>query len=177
MWTIIDSPVGELRLVARDGSLTAVEFLGEMPSGPGEAASVRRHAERGLAADGMPRGDRDDDDALLVETARQLTAYFAGDLKDFDLPVKPDGTPFQRRVWSALRDIGYGETRTYGEIARGLGLTGHGARAVGVANGRNPVPIVIPCHRVVGADGALTGYGGGMHRKQTLLSLETDALF
>ena len=80
-------------------------------------------------------------------------------------------------MWSALRDIGYGETRTYGEIAGGLGLTGHGARAVGRGQRPQPVPIVIPCHRVVGADGALTGYGGGMHRKQTLLALEPDALF
>ena len=177
MWTIMDTPVGELRLVAQDGALTAVDFLGEMPSGPDESASVRLHATRGLGADGRPRGERDDADPLLVEAVRQLTAYFAGDLKDFDLPVAPDGTPFQQRVWGALQDIGYGETRTYGDIARGLGLTGHGARAVGLANGRNPVPIVIPCHRVVGANGSLTGYGGGMHRKQTLLELEQDALF
>jgi methylated-DNA-[protein]-cysteine S-methyltransferase len=178
MWTTIDSPVGELRLVALDGALTAVEFLGEMPDGPGEAASVRHHASRGTTPeDGRARGDRVDDDALLVETARQLAAYFAGDLKDFDLPVAPEGTPFQQRVWAALQGIGYGETRTYGEIAGGLGLTGHGARAVGLANGRNPIPIVIPCHRVVGADGSLTGYGGGMHRKQTLLALEQTTLF
>jgi methylated-DNA-[protein]-cysteine S-methyltransferase len=176
MWTTIDSPVGELRLVARDGMLTAVEFLGEMPDGAGEAASVRLHASRGTE-DIRTRGERVDDDALLVETSRQLAAYFAGELKDFDLPVAPDGTPFQRRVWMALQDIGYGETRTYGEIARALGLTGHGARAVGLANGRNPIPIVIPCHRVVGADGSLTGYGGGMHRKQTLLALEQTTLF
>lgn len=174
MWTIIDSPVGELRLVAQAGVLTAIEFLGEMPTGPGEAASVRHHEHRG--ATDHDAGTRVDDDELLVEAGRQLAAYFAGDLKDFDLPVSPSGTPFQRRVWGALQEIGYGETRTYGEIARDLGLTGHGARAVGVANGRNPIPIVIPCHRVVGADGSLTGYGGGMHRKQTLLALETDAL-
>ena len=174
MWTTMDSPIGELRLIAQDGALTAVEFLGEMPTGPAESASVRHHATR---ADGKPRGDRVDDDALLVEAARQLAAYFAGDLKDFDVPVAPSGTPFQLRVWSALLGIGYGETRTYGEIARELGLTGHGARAVGMANGRNPVPIVIPCHRVVGTNGSLTGYGGGMQRKQTLLELEQDALF
>jgi methylated-DNA-[protein]-cysteine S-methyltransferase len=177
MWTIMDTPVGELRLVAHAGALTAVEFLGEPPSGPGESASVRHHASRVDRADGLPRGDRDDADPLLAEAVHQLTSYFAGDLKDFDLPVAPQGTPFQIRVWAALQEIGYGETRTYGEIARSLGLTGHGARAVGLANGRNPVPIVVPCHRVVGADGSLTGYGGGMHRKQTLLTLEQDALF
>ncbi len=175
MWTIIDSPVGELRLVADGGAVTAIEFLGEMPTGPGEAASVRHHQHRGATA--YVPDQRVDDDQLLGEVSRQLAAYFAGDLKDFDLPVSPWGTPFQRRVWAALQDIGYGETRTYGAIAGGLGLTGHGARAVGVANGRNPIPIVIPCHRVVGADGSLTGYGGGMHRKQTLLELEQDALF
>jgi methylated-DNA-[protein]-cysteine S-methyltransferase len=160
MWTVIDSPIGELRLVARDGALTQVEFS---PFHDG---------------DGRPRGARTDDDPLLSEAARQLTAYFARDLKEFDLPLAPAGTAFQQRVWRQLTTIGWGETATYGEIARRLGMTAtRAARAVGLANGRNPIPIVIPCHRVIGADGTLTGYAGGIERKQVLLSLEQDALF
>ena len=101
----------------------------------------------------------------------QLAAYFAGQLREFDLPLAPCGTPFQRRVWAALRDIPYGETRSYGEIARAVGCPG-GARAVGLANNRNPIAIVIPCHRVIGADGSLVGYGGGLDVKRALLRLE-----
>lgn len=174
-WTEIESPVGPLRLVAEDGALVAVEFLGEMPDRPGEAASVRTHRDRG-----RPRPDesaRDDSDAVLVRAAEQLAAYFAGDLEEFDLPLAPRGTPFQQQVWDELRRIPYGATATYGEIAARLGRTGHGARAVGVANGRNPIPVIVPCHRVVGASGAMTGYGGGMERKRVLLHLEGAALF
>lgn len=187
-WTEIDSPVGPLRLVAVDGALSAVEFLGEMPDGPGEAASVRLHAARAAAwaaavdgadADGVPtaadsaaEGIRSDDSPLLVAAAEQLAAYFAGERTDFDLPLAPTGTPFQQEVWTALRQIPYGTTASYGEIAGRLGRTGHGARAVGVANGRNPIPVIVPCHRVVGASGAMTGYGGGMDRKRILLELE-----
>jgi len=113
-----------------------------------------------------------------VEVARQLAAYFAGDLTDFDLPLAPEGSDFQQRVWAQLRTIGYGETATYGAIAHRLGMTHAASRAVGLANGRNPIPIVIPCHRVIGADGTLTGYAGGLARKQVLLDLErTDALW
>ena len=115
--------------------------------------------------------------SLLLACAAQLREYFAGERTDFDLPLAPEGTPFQRRVWQELTRIGYGRTASYGEIAGRLGLTGHGARAVGLANGRNPIPVVIPCHRVVGADGSLTGYAGGIERKQLLLNLETDSLF
>lgn len=173
-WTEVDSPVGPLRLVARDGALSAVEFLGEMPEGPGEAASVRVHAARAAAggAAAPVAGERADDEEVLVAAAEQLAAYFAGERRDFDLPLAPRGTPFQQEVWTALREIAYGTTATYGEIAAGLGRTGHGARAVGVANGRNPIPVIVPCHRVVGASGALTGYGGGMDRKRVLLELE-----
>jgi methylated-DNA-[protein]-cysteine S-methyltransferase len=114
---------------------------------------------------------------VLAETVRQLTAYFARDLKEFDLPLAPQGTDFQQRVWEQLLGIGYGETASCGQIAHRLGHTNAASRAVGLANGRNPIPIVIPCHRVIGADGSLTGYAGGMERKQTLLSLEQDALF
>lgn len=159
MWTLIDSPVGELRLVEHHGAITAIDF------------------HPFVYADGRPRGDRDDDDPVLRECARQLAEYFAGERTTFDLPLAPVGTQFQQRVWRELLDIGYGRTSTYGALALRLGLTGHGARAVGLANGRNPIPIVIPCHRVVGANGTLTGYAGGVDRKQILLSLETDSLF
>jgi methylated-DNA-[protein]-cysteine S-methyltransferase len=160
MWTEIDSPVGSLRLVERGGSLTAIEF------------------EPHRDGDGRPRGARQDDHPVLVEAARQLAAYFAGDLTDFDLPLAPEGSDFQQRVWTQLRTIGYGETETYGAIAHRLGMTNAASRAVGLANGRNPIPIVIPCHRVIGADGTLTGYAGGLERKQVLLDLErSDALW
>jgi methylated-DNA-[protein]-cysteine S-methyltransferase len=159
MWTVIDSPIGDLRLVERDGEVTQIEFS---PFRDG---------------DGRPRGERDDAHPVLVETARQLTAYFAGDLTDFDLPLAPAGSDFQQRVWKELRTIGYGETASYGEIALRLGMTNAASRAVGLANGRNPIPIVIPCHRVIGADGTLTGYAGGLDRKQHLLGIEQDALF
>jgi methylated-DNA-[protein]-cysteine S-methyltransferase len=159
MWTVIDSPIGELRLVENAGAISAIDFH---PFG---------------YADGRPRGDRDDDHPLLVECARQLGEYFAGERTTFDLPLAPVGTVFQQKVWGELVTIGYGRTATYGEIAGRLGLTGHGARAVGLANGRNPIPVVIPCHRVIGANGSLTGYAGGMDRKQLLLSLESDGLF
>ncbi len=164
--------MGPLRLVATREVLTAVDFLGPMPTGPAESRSVQRFGAR---AEGRPLGERTDDDPLLREAARQLAAYFVRDLKDFDLPVAPTGSDFQLRVWAELRRIPYGEVRSYGEVARGLGLSGQAARAVGVANGRNPVPVIVPCHRVVGADGSLTGYGGGLERKQLLLRLEQDA--
>ncbi|WP_323793428.1 methylated-DNA--[protein]-cysteine S-methyltransferase [Nocardioides sp.] len=159
MWTVIDSPIGELRLVEHDDAITAIEFS---PFGP---------------ADGRVRGPRDDAHPVLVEAARQLAAYFARDLKEFDLPLAPGGTEFQQRVWVELAAIGYGETASYGEIAHRLGKTNAASRAVGLANGSNPIPIVVPCHRVIGANGTLTGYAGGVARKQVLLSLEQDALF
>ena len=114
---------------------------------------------------------------MLRRAVEQLTAYFAGDLEDFDLPLAPHGTEFQHRVWDQLQLIEYGETASYGEIARRLGKTNAASRAVGLANGRNPIPIVIPCHRVIGASGTLTGYAGGLERKQALLGLEQEALF
>ena len=160
MLTVMDSPVGELRIVERNGAVTAIEFAPWRPPG-----------------DGRPLGARDDGAPVLVETVRQLTAYFNRDLKEFDLPLAPHGTEFQQRVWKELLEIEYGETASYGQIAARLGHTNAASRAVGLANGRNPIPIVIPCHRVIGADGSLTGYAGGMDRKQTLLELEQDALF
>lgn len=159
MWTTMDSPIGELRLVEHAGSITAIEF------------SPFRDA------DGRPRGDRDDEHPVLLEARRQLTAYFTRDLKEFDLPLAPIGTDFQKRVWDQLLGIGYGETASYGEVAHRLGKSNAASRAVGLANGSNPIPIVIPCHRVIGANGTLTGYAGGLDRKQTLLGLEQDALF
>ena len=159
MWTLMDSPVGELRIVEQEGAITAIEF-----------SPFRDH-------DGRPRGDRDDSFPVLVETVRQLRAYFDRDLKEFDLPLAPAGSEFQQSVWAQLQEIGYGDTASYGQIAHRLGRTNAASRAVGLANGRNPIPIVIPCHRVVGADGTLTGYAGGVQRKQLLLDLESEALF
>jgi methylated-DNA-[protein]-cysteine S-methyltransferase len=157
-WTVIDSPVGELRLVEHDGALTQIEFEPFSPVGQSH--------------DGRPRGARDDDHPLLVETARQLRAYFDRDLKEFDLPLAPVGTDFQRRVWQGLCEIGYGETSSYGELAHRLGKTNAASRAVGLANGRNPIPIVIPCHRIVRSGGDPGNYGGGPELKKWLLRLE-----
>jgi len=155
VWTEMESPVGVLRLVSDGQALTSLMF------DPPDA----------------PVGERDDENPLLVEARAQLEAYFAGDRKDFDLPLAAAGTPFQQRVWAALREIGYGETCSYGEIARRLGLPPGASRAVGAANGRNPIAIVVPCHRVIGSGGKLTGYAGGLERKERLLSLEQSVLF
>ena len=159
MWTLMDSPVGELRIVEHDGAISAIEY-----------SPFRDH-------DGRPRGTRQDDHPVLVDAVSQLRAYFARELKEFDLPLAPVGSTFQRSVWDQLLQIGYGDTASYGEIARRLGKSNAASRAVGLANGSNPIPIVIPCHRVIGANGTLTGYAGGIERKQTLLELEQDALF
>jgi methylated-DNA-[protein]-cysteine S-methyltransferase len=111
------------------------------------------------------------------EDARvQLAEYFAGRRRRFDLPLAMTGTPFQRRVWRALRDIPYGQTTSYGELARRIGRSPAASRAVGMANGRNPLAVVVPCHRVIGADGTLTGFGGGLERKRLLLELEAATL-
>jgi len=113
-------------------------------------------------------------DPLLLEAADQLGAYFAGELHEFDLPLAPRGTPFQRGVWDAVSAIPYGSTATYADIAAAVGRPS-ACRAVGAANGRNPLPLIVPCHRVIGAAGALTGYGGGLERKRSLLDLEAAA--
>jgi methylated-DNA-[protein]-cysteine S-methyltransferase len=113
-------------------------------------------------------------DPLLLEAADQLRAYFSGELREFDLPLAPRGTEFQRRVWAAVSTIPYGATATYSEIA-GTVCRPSACRAVGAANGRNPLPVIVPCHRVIGAAGALTGYGGGLDRKRSLLDLERAA--
>ena len=160
MWTVMPSPIGDLRIVERSGSIVAIEFSPFKQS-----------------LDGRPLGERSDDAPVLAETVRQLTAYFERRLTEFDLPLAPVGTEFQRRVWEQLEKIAYGETASYGEVAGRLGMTNAASRAVGLANGRNPIPIVVPCHRVIGANGTLTGYAGGLERKQQLLELEQDALF
>jgi methylated-DNA-[protein]-cysteine S-methyltransferase len=145
--TIVDSPIGPLGLIASDGGLQTVLFDGRKIRPEGKSA-------------------------LLAEAARQFDAYFDGDLVVFDLPLELDGTEFQRRCWLALASIPYGQTVSYGEQARRLGLGIDAARAVGAANGQNPLPIVLPCHRVIGADGSLTGFGGGLHLKRFLLEHE-----
>ncbi|MGY4932019.1 methylated-DNA--[protein]-cysteine S-methyltransferase [Streptomyces sp. 900116325] len=150
--TVVDSPYGPLTLVATDGVLSGL-FMTEQRHRPPEETF----------------GDRDP--RPFAETIRQLDAYFAGELREFDLPLHLDGTPFQRSVWEQLRQIPYGETRSYGELAELLGKPG-ASRAVGLANGKNPVGIIVPCHRVIGASGSLTGYGGGLDRKQRLLAFE-----
>ena len=174
MWTSMASPVGDLRLIANQHAITAIEFTGPRDPSASPHSSISLSA---AASAGRPVGDRDDTHPPLAEAVRQLDAYFRRDLKEFDLPLEPAGTEFQKLVWAQLRLIDYGQTASYGEIALRLGMTVAASRAVGMANGRNPIPIVVPCHRVVGARGALTGYAGGMARKQTLLELEQDALF
>lgn len=153
--TVVDSPLGPLTLVATEGVLSGL-YMTDQRHRPADTTF----------------GDRDPTTPCFTETARQLDAYFAGDLTEFDLPLRLEGTPFRRRVWEALCTIPYGETLTYGQLAARLGQPG-ASRAVGLANGRNPIGIVVPCHRVVGASGALTGYGGGIDRKRQLLALES----
>jgi methylated-DNA-[protein]-cysteine S-methyltransferase len=138
----------------------------------GDAKVVRRI---GFAGDPPPPAG--DDDAPAVDRAvDQLEAYFAGERTSFDLPLAPEGTPFQRRVWDALQTIPYGATVSYRDIAERIGAP-KAVRAVGAANGRNPLPIVVPCHRVIGSDGSLTGFAGGLDTKRRLLALESPTLF
>jgi methylated-DNA-[protein]-cysteine S-methyltransferase len=156
----ISSPVGELTLVCSNGSLLAVLWEDETPAQAGA---------------GEP--DRADDDPILLEAARQLGEYFSGRRQNFTLPLPKTlpGTPFQRRVWNALRRIPYGQTSSYGELARRIGSPA-ASRAVGGACGKNPLPIIIPCHRVIGQSGGLTGFGGGLETKRCLLALEKSPL-
>jgi methylated-DNA-[protein]-cysteine S-methyltransferase len=177
MWTQLDSPLGPIKVVAHRDAVTAVEFVDLLPRA-GAAVSPRSSTAVAVTRSaGRPVGDRVDDAPLLAEAVRQLRAYFDRDLKEFDLPLRPEGTAFQQRVWEQLRKVPYGETTSYGEIARRLGMNARASRAVGTANGRNPIAIVVPCHRVVGSTGLLSGYAGGVERKQALLDLEQDALF
>jgi methylated-DNA-[protein]-cysteine S-methyltransferase len=157
-YVTIGSPVGPLTLVAAGPRLKGLYM------------DAHRHSPC-VAAFGAPG---DPADAPFAAAAAQLAAYFAGELTRFDLDVRLEGTPFQLRVWAALRDIPYGRTVSYGDLAAGLGAP-LASRAVGLANGRNPVSIVVPCHRVIGTHGSLTGYGGGIDRKRFLLDLEGRA--
>ena len=147
----MESPVGKLTLAGKDGRLMHLRMVDQTyePSHDGW----------------------EPDDAAFPEAVEQLEAYFAGNLTEFDLHLKLVGTAFQRRVWEALLTIPYGQTRSYGEIARQIGSP-DAFRAVGLANGHNPIGIIVPCHRVIGSNGSLTGYGGGIDRKKALLELE-----
>ncbi len=155
-YTRMASPVGPLMLVADEAGLRRIDFVnGRSP--------VRSDPHWRESAE------------YLGEAVRQLLAYFAGELEAFDLPLVPQGTPFQLAVWKRLCEIPYGETISYGELARRVGNP-NASRAVGLANGSNPIPIVIPCHRVIGSNGKLTGYGGGLPIKEKLLALERRQL-
>lgn len=156
VFTRIESPVGLLTVVGDDGYLREINF-----SKNGRAAAVDSEWR--------------EDASAFLEAVRQLQAYFAGELEEFDLPLAPQGTQFQQKVWSELCEIPYGETISYGTLARRIGNP-NASRAVGLANGSNPIPIIIPCHRVIGSNGKLTGYGGGLPIKEKLLALEKRQL-
>ncbi len=155
-FTIFDSPVGELVLTSNGEAITEL-FMKKHKGAPKPIEDWRR------------------DDGMFREAARQLRAYFAGELTEFDLRLETRGTKFQRRVWAELLKIPYGSTINYGELARRIGNP-NASRAVGAANGQNPISIIIPCHRVIGSNGSLTGYGGGIERKKFLLDLEAGNL-
>ena len=154
-YTTIDSPIGELLLVGDGHALHGLH----MQDGRKPARVNPRWIEDAPAFNGV---------------IEQLSEYFAGERTDFDLPLSMDGSEFQRRVWDALREIPYGETESYVGVARSIGRPS-AARAVGLANGSNPIAVIVPCHRVIAADGSLGGYGGGLERKRTLLDLEAGA--
>ncbi len=150
--TYLDTPIGRLLVARKPAGLCAILF--EKDGDPAPPPPGWRYV-----------------DALEGDAVPQLTAYFAGTLRTFDLPLAPEGTPFQRKVWAALQAIPYGETISYAELARRIGRP-NAVRAVGAANGQNPLPVVVPCHRVIGSDGSLTGYAGGLPVKEALLTLE-----
>lgn len=152
LYTYLDTPIGPLLLAGDGVGLSKVGF----PAGKGRVT---------------PREDWRRDDGQFVEARSQLAAYFALELTTFDLKLAPEGTPFQLSVWKALSAIPYGTTISYGELATRLNRPG-ASRAVGAANGANPIPIIVPCHRVIGANGTLTGFGGGIETKRRLLALE-----
>ena len=154
MW-MTDTPVGRILLAGESDCLRFLVFDNEK--------SLTRHK--------LPGDTWEQNESPFREVIRQLKAYFSGKLRSFDVPVQGAGTDFQQEVWRALLDVPYGETRSYGEIANSIGNP-KAVRAVGAANGRNPIAIVVPCHRVIGSDGTLTGFGGGLPRKQYLLNLE-----
>jgi methylated-DNA-[protein]-cysteine S-methyltransferase len=151
--TIVDSPIGHLYLSANDAGLTELSFL-------------RKRSERRAVVARATAAQR-----IVREVERQLSQYFAGRRRDFDLPLAPAGTEFQLATWKELCEVPFGETISYGELARRIGRP-RAVRAVGAANGANPISIIVPCHRVIGADGRLVGYGGGLPVKRALLRLE-----
>lgn len=152
-----ETPIGTLRVVGDDDGLERIDLPNAAAGNPDPAWRERRRPSAGP----------------LLEAKRQLREYFDGARRDFDLPLAPVGSEFQRRVWDELRRIPYGETVSYGELARRIGRP-TASRAVGAANGRNPLAIVVPCHRVIGSDGTLIGYGGGLPVKETLLAHERN---
>ena len=161
-WTLVTSPVDDLLLTTDGDGLTGIYFS----------------PHKGIATTDRTADFVRDDENLLLRAARdQLDEYFAGRRRVFTLPLGAQGTDFQRRVWDALAEIPWGQKLSYGDVARRLGLPPGASRAVGLANGANPLSIVVPCHRVVGSDGRLTGFGGGVERKRFLLDLEADLLF
>jgi methylated-DNA-[protein]-cysteine S-methyltransferase len=155
-YTTFESPVGPLLLAGDCQALRYVSFKSSKRSAP-------------------PRADWKPNKEPFAEVIRQLQAYFRGELKEFDLPLAMEGTEFQLRVWNALRGIPYGETISYAQLAERIGNP-KAVRAVGLANGSNPIPIIVPCHRVIGSDGSLTGFGGGLSTKRMLLELENKQL-
>jgi methylated-DNA-[protein]-cysteine S-methyltransferase len=157
-YTLMDSPLDSLLLLSDGDALTGLYM------------ALHKHGP-----DVRPEWRRDDELLLFEEAVEQLRAYFAGKLQVFDLPLRASGTPFQQTVWEALRGIPYSETISYGELAKRIGSPGS-SRPVGLANGRNPISIVVPCHRVIGASGKLTGYGGGVERKAALLDFEREVV-
>ena len=164
-WSVLPSPVGDLLLTSESGALTGLFFS------PHKASHKHWDQVRLL-------GVQDEAEPVIAATRSQLTEYFDGGRTTFDLPLRPAGTTFQLGVWERLRLIGYGRTASYGAIAAQLGLVPGASRAVGLANGANPISIIVPCHRVIGANGSLTGYGDGLERKRYLLDLEQgSALF
>ena len=160
--TTVESPCGPLLCVVDEaGAVVRIEFSGK--EGRDSPKMTERLRDRGIEVV--------EDPGRTAEVRRQLEEYFAGRRREFDLTLAPRGTPFELAVWEELKKIPFGETRSYGEIAATLGRPGS-ARAVGRANGANPIPIVVPCHRVIGADGSLTGFGGGLEAKSRLLEIE-----
>ena len=155
LYHIVGSPIGRLLLLGDGHALTGLWMI-----------DADRHTTR------FDQSAMTPDPEAFVEVAAQLEAYFAGDLKEFTVPLAPSGTPFQLAVWTELTKIPYGSTVSYGDIARALGKRLVASRAVGLANGSNPISVIVPCHRVIGSDGRLTGYGGGLERKELLLRLE-----
>jgi len=150
-----ESPCGQMLLVARDEGLSGVYFEGQK-----YYPSID------------PTWRRDEQQSVIAQARRELTEYFAGKRQRFELALAPEGTPFQRSIWQAIARVGFGETISYGELAQSAGYPGK-ARAAGAATGRNPLTIIIPCHRIVASNGALTGYAGGLERKHALLALES----